>query len=163
MKSLLKALGISVVCGLFLTGSTFHEYYVSLTRIEYNAEQRSWEMSLKVFTDDLERALSEKNGKQLVIREGDGNDRYVAQYLATHFRWENGPPQTLHYVGKEQEADATWIYCEITQSTPVFTGVTLTHDVLMEIFDTQVNMVTIIAGDQKKTYLFRKNKRKQTL
>lgn len=55
----------SLILGLFLMLS-FHDFHTSLTEINYNSQSRSLELSVRVFTDDLELALTNFNKGQLV-------------------------------------------------------------------------------------------------
>ena len=61
----------------------------------------------------------------------------------------------IKYVGKEQEADATWVYLEIPFQGPV-SGARLSNVALMEVFDDQVNMTNVKFQSEKKTFLFKK-------
>ena len=40
-----------------------HDYHVSVTQMQYNASARSFEVSIRIFTDDLEKALSQSHSK----------------------------------------------------------------------------------------------------
>ena len=144
---------------------TNHEYYVSVTRMEYNASAKSWEISLKIFTDDLEKALETYTNKKVTIRNNDANDPLIGSYLSNRFQIKSTTNKVLPYtyVGKEIEADATWIYLELTEAPNELTGAILRNSVLIETYDSQVNMVTIKNGTTKKTYLFKKGKEQQAL
>ncbi|WP_146202296.1 DUF6702 family protein [Dyadobacter jejuensis] len=147
------------------TASSLHEYHVSVTQIHQNKSGKTLEVSIRVFTDDLERALSENNGKRrFVINDKDQNDAFIKRYIAEHFKLVNSKnePLQLSYLGKEAEADATWIYLETGVNTPV-EGLLLTNSILTDIFDDQVNMTNLKIGSSKKTYLFKKGKTKQPL
>ncbi len=157
---------------LLLTTSVFliaaspkHDYHVSVTQMQYNTSSKLFEVSIRIFTDDLELALSKSNqNKRFTIRNNDQNDTYVSAYLQKRFLLRNAQKgiQVLKYVGKEQEEDATWIYLEIPAPLPV-SGLSLENSVLAEIFDDQVNMTNILLPSGKKTYLFKKGQLIYTL
>ncbi|HWV33738.1 MAG TPA: DUF6702 family protein, partial [Dyadobacter sp.] len=93
-----------------------HDYHVSVTQMQYNASSRSFEVSIRIFTDDLEKALSQSHSKQrFVIKDNDQNDRFVEEYIRKSFVLTDSQKKNtlIKYVGKEQEADATWVYLEI--------------------------------------------------
>ncbi|MPR34379.1 hypothetical protein GBK04_13685 [Cytophagaceae bacterium SJW1-29] len=133
--------------------------------MRYDAAQKSLEISVRAYTDDLEKGLSLANdNRRFVLRNDDQNNSYLEQYLRKHFALA-GPDRRLRafqYIGKEEEADATWLYLEVPFSgNPE--GWVLRHDLLMETFDDQVNMVNVKWGEERKTYLFKKSQSVQAL
>ncbi len=151
--------------GVLTSARPRHEYHVSVTRMRYEVAQKTLEISVRTFTDDLEKGLSQAHENQrFELRNGDQNNAYLEQYLRKHFAVA-GPDRQLRafrYIGKEQEADATWIYLEVPFSgNPE--GWVMRHDLLMETFDDQVNMVNVKWGNDRKTYLFKKGKSVQAL
>ena len=151
-----------------LTFSSFspkHEYHVSVTQMQYNPAARAFEVSIRLFTDDLEKGLSESNGKQrFVVKNGDKNDAFVEKYIRASFVLTSSQkkPVTMQYVGKEQEEDATWVYLEIP-FTGSLDGYKLQNNTLLEVFDDQVNMTNIKLPSDKKTLLFKKGQTVQNL
>ncbi|MCF0038610.1 DUF6702 family protein [Dyadobacter fanqingshengii] len=135
-----------------------HDYHVSVTQMQYNAALKTFEVSIRMFTDDLERALSQGNDKQrVVIKNDDKNDPLVERYVLKSFVLADSQkkPVAIKYVGKEQEEDATWVYLEIPFSGPL-NGCKLQNSTLMEVFDDQVNMTNIKNASEKRTFLFKK-------
>lgn len=157
MKKLAES-SVVVFLMVVLGGFGFHDYHVSLTQLQHNVGEKTIEISMRVFTDDLETALSRANGnKKLIITNEDRNGEFLKRYLLGHFQIKDGKKQILNftYLGKEQEVEATWIYLEIP-GVSTLSGATLKNDVLMEVFDDQVNMVNFKSESGKKTYLFKK-------
>ncbi len=142
-----------------------HEYHISVTKLNFNSEQKTLEISIRAFTDDLEKGLSMANDKRrIMLRNGDDNGPLVEKYLRKHFALAdpNRKLQPIQYIGKEAEADATWLYLEVPFSgNPE--GWVMKNEMLMEAFDDQVNMVNAKWGDDRKTYLFKKGKSVQAL
>ncbi|WP_310587940.1 DUF6702 family protein [Dyadobacter chenhuakuii] len=143
--------------------SSVHDYHVSVTQMQYNPALRTFEVSIRMFTDDLERALSQPgltqgNDKQrVVIKNNDKNDPLVERYVLKSFVLMDSQkkPVAAKYVGKEQEEDATWVYLEIPFNGPL-NGFKLQNSTLMEVFDDQVNMTNIKSASEKRTFLFKK-------
>ena len=151
----LLALGILV---LFVAARAVHEYHVSVTQMQYNPAQKSLEISIRVFTDDLEKALSmENNNRRFVINNSDQNDAFVEKYLRKSFVMMDARQQVrpFQYVGKEQEADATWIYLEVPAQGTI-EGWMLQNNLLMDVFSDQMNMLNLKLPTGKKTILFKK-------
>ncbi|MCD4711231.1 MAG: hypothetical protein K8R52_10315, partial [Bacteroidales bacterium] len=124
-KQIIRNLSLLVLMAL-LGGWLMHEFYVSLTEIRYNPETERIEVSMRIFPDDLDRALLQKTGihTQLATElEPPGADSLLMEYLLESFSIVvNGDRTLLHYLGKEQEANAIWCYLE---SEPVNKPVTL--------------------------------------
>lgn len=131
--------------------------------MQYNPALKTFEVSIRMFTDDLERALSQQgltqgNDRQrVVIKNDDKNDPLVERYVLKSFVLADSQkkPVAIKYVGKEQEEDATWVYLEIPFSGPL-NGCKLQNSTLMEVFDDQVNMTNIKNASEKRTFLFKK-------
>jgi hypothetical protein len=141
-----------------------HDYHVSVTQMQYNSSQKLFEVSIKCFTDDLEKGLSEDNAsRRFILNDNDANNPYVERFIRKHFALTTAQKKAdIHYLGKEQEADATWIYLEIPFTGPLDNW-RLQNTILMETFDDQVNMFNLKTATETKTLLFKKGKAIQTL
>lgn len=144
---------------LSLLAFRFHDFHTSITRMDYNAKDKAFEISIRVFTDDLEKALSkDNNGQKIVVINNDKNDPLVEKYIRKHFALVTAQKQKkgYSYVGKEQEADATWIYIEIPAQEAV-SGFSLQNTIMHDLFDDQINLVNLNYQGQKKSYIFKKD------
>ncbi len=133
-----------------------HAFHTSITEMRYNPKTKAFEISLRVFTDDLEKTLSINNqNKKFVIENTDKNDPFIEQYVRKHFVIITPKNQKLiyQYVGKEKEGDATWIYLEMPVNESI-RGSKIQNSVLMDVFDDQTNIVNIFMNNEKKSYLF---------
>ena len=139
-KSALRiALGFLFV--LLSSSQTRHAFHTSVTRMDYNAQAQVFEVSIRVFTDDLETTLTkDNNGRKFLVVNGDANDPFIEKYVRKNFALLNAQKQKkpYSYVGKEQEVDATWIYLEIPCREPI-AGFSVQQAVLFDAFDDQVN------------------------
>ncbi|MCU0326110.1 MAG: hypothetical protein MUF45_12785 [Spirosomaceae bacterium] len=134
-----------------------HDFHTSLTEVHYNAKEKSLEISIRMFTDDLENALTKLNNGQKVMINGvnDKANPFVERYIQQHFAIITPQKQkkTFNFIGKELEGDATWVYIEIPNCTSV-NDHTLQNDIMLELFDDQTNLVNFFWGNSKKTFLF---------
>ena len=159
LHSLLFALLIIIISGFS------HKFYVSLVQIEFNQETEAVEITMKIFTDDLEYAIS---GSQKPYGLGAENEPLEADsvlyfYIRNNFSITiNGQPYTPNYIGKEVEMDVTWIYTEILGIESVRT-VEVSNLMLTELFDDQVNLVNVKYLGQKKGMLLNRNNRSGTI
>ena len=163
-KSALRiALGFLFI--LLASFQTRHAFHTSVTRMEYNAQAQAFEVSIRVFTDDLETTLTkDNNGRKFLVVNGDANDPFIEKYVRKNFALFNAQKQKkpYSYVGKEQEVDATWIYLEIPCREPI-AGFSVQQAVLFDAFDDQVNLLNLKYLAQKKSYIFKSEQKIQDL
>ena len=138
-----------------------HDFHTSLTEMRYNVKSKNFEISLRVFTDDLEKVLSATNqNRKFTLENNDKNDPLVEAYIRKHFVVVNPKNQKLNinYIGREKEGEATWIYLELPVNESI-NGSKIQNDVLIDMFDDQTNILNIFIQNQKKSYLYNvKNK-----
>lgn len=151
-----------VHCALYIICSSFtlHDFHTSLTQMHFDAKTQTVEVSVRLFTDDLETALTRENGGKKVRFEGaDKPDQLLEKYIRKHFAVADSQrrPRAYTYLGYEQEADAQWIYLEMPAPTEPFKNIVIKQDILMDLFSDQVNLVNIQYHQQKKTVVFRNN------
>ncbi len=137
-----------------------HDFYVSICQIDYNPKTESLEITLKIFTDDLEKALETQGTGTLHLgtdKEPEEADDYISAYLQKNFRLIlNGDTVAMEYLGKEVEIEATWCYIEIPYSSKVKTLQVRNH-ILMEIYDNQTNIVHVKSNGRQKSLLLSKS------
>lgn len=141
-----------------------HDYHVTVTQMQYNASIKTFEVSIRAFTDDLEKGISLDNAsRRFVIKDNDQNNPYIERYIRKHFILTSSQKNAeIKYVGKEQEVDATWIYLEIPFQGSLENW-KLQNSILMETFDDQVNMFNLKYASETKTLLYKKGKSIQIL
>lgn len=134
-----------------------HAFHTSLTEIQYNAKEKSLEISIRMFTDDLETALTKANNGQKVMVGGknDNSDAILNKYVQQHFAilLSQKQKRAMNVLGKEIEGDATWVYVEIPNAQD-FKGNILYNNIMQELFDDQTNLVNFLQPSGKKTYVF---------
>lgn len=133
-----------------------HDFHTSLTEMRYNTKSKTFEISLRVFTDDLEKVLSATNqNKKFLVENNDKNDPIVETYIKKHFVVTNPKNQKLviNYIGKEKEGEATWIYLEMPVNESI-NGSKIQNNVLIDMFEDQTNILNIFVQNQKKSYLY---------
>jgi hypothetical protein len=134
----------------------FHAFHTSITQIEYNAKAKTYEISVRVFTDDLTKAIDIQNKTHNTkIEDGDKNEQSIFKYINTHFSIVSAQNKKVEFkfIGKENEDLATWIYIEIPESA-LSKGTKIQQNVLMDLFDDQVNILNFKKADERRTLLF---------
>ncbi len=149
-------LKISLFCLIYISGF-LHDFHTSIAEVQYNSKTESLEVSLRVFTDDLEKVLSAANNNKLIKIEGDNNaiDGLIVQYLKKNFALVSTKKEVklAQYYGRENEADATWLYFEI-QNCKNLEGYTIFNAVFQETFEDQTNIINFTILNIKKSLVF---------
>ncbi|MGW8315701.1 MAG: DUF6702 family protein [Bacteroidales bacterium] len=161
MKSRIKWIIGILALGIWLSGTGWmHKFYVSLTEIRYNEKSDRLEVSMRIFPDDFDRALSERYGVDTHLAsslEPSVADSLVGEYLKRHFKLlSDGREITFSYLGKEPEADAIWCFLESERLNAVPSQLRIENNILMERFEDQVNIIQVYAGAWNKGLLFTK-------
>ncbi len=157
-----KTLGIGLLLlTMFISGAwMMHEFYVSLSELRYNAETERFEVSMRIFPDDLDRALMTRSGihTQLATElEHKSADSLLMVYLLEKFSIEvNGKKLELNYLGKEPESDAVWCYLESSR-VAVPDTLMVRNEILTEYFLDQVNIIQVYHGKWNKGLLLDRN------
>jgi hypothetical protein len=133
-----------------------HTFHTSLAQMEYNAQEKSLEISLEVFTQDLETVLSRRSGKKVRLDKTDDTANLVLAYLQETLNLKNaqGEVKQLAWVGMETQADAVWLYVE----APMPEGLeraTLRDRILFETLEDQVNIVHLKYEGKKADLVFK--------
>lgn len=129
----------------------FHPFHVSVCTIYYSEDEKSLQITHKIFADDLENALNNAG-----TRTPDGNyldilnpsnreflNETIEKYLRSHFSVTlNGEQPAMQYLGYEQEGMALWCYMEITNVEKI-ASFNINYTVLLEQFNDQINLVHV--------------------
>lgn len=145
----------------FLSFTSPHKFYTSITQIEYNEKSRSYEIIMNVFWDDWEKALSEYHKKEIRL-DMDGIEDFSLKYLESKFMFQH-KAKVLKYkmIGLQQEKDIVKIYLELP-SKFMKKGMYLKNDCLIAEFENQINIVNLKYKEQKQSLLFKEvNKNQQ--
>lgn len=124
-----------------------HNFHVLLCQIDYNEDAGTFEISLKIFTDDLVGAINKANGKELVdiSLNAKNADKYIYRYFVDKLDIminESEQPLQLNYIGKETEFNTTWCYLESTNTIAIET-VEIKCNAFMELYEDQVNIINL--------------------
>ena len=143
-----------------------HTYHASILELRFNPEKQRLEMALKIFIDDLEKDLSK--GKSAPVRTDQLSRAQLNPLLqdlllrSVQLSRTAGKPLPLTLVGLQKETDAYWVY--FTAPLPATaTGITLRHQLLLDIFPDQMNIVNLDAKGRKQSLLFREGEEQQQL
>jgi hypothetical protein len=131
-----------------------HPLYVSVTEINHNAAEKSLEISIKVFPDDLEQILEKNNKAQLdILAEKDKSrfDQYIPSYFDKNLLLTvDGKQVKLSYVGFEIEKESAYCYFEVKNIASV-KKIDVTNSILYDFNDTEMNIMHVTVGGSRKS------------
>lgn len=138
----------------------FHPFYLSLTEIRYNNTNQSLEIAQKIFWDDLEVALGNKNKTKVDFLNPKNKadlEKMVEVYLLEKNEIKvNGQTAKLSYLGFEIEEDAAWFYMEAT-NIPLPKKVEIKSDILIESLESQQNIINFYLDKSPKSLILYKD------
>ena len=140
-----------------------HKFYTSVTQLDFNISEKCFQVTMNVFIDDLEAALTQEN-KQVVKWKSDqpALNTLLLKYLNKHFnvKLNKKPGGQFRLIGTKEQKDLLTIFFEIPVAKAL-KNIEITDTFLMDKFPVQSNIVNLNYEDQKHTFLFQKSKSTQ--
>lgn len=146
----------TTIC-LFFTGAGTHPIYVSVAEIDYNATNKTLEISCKLFTDDFEKALRSDYKTQVDLinpKERAAMDKLVNNYVQKHFTiYLEGKPIAIKYLGYEQIEEGIYSYFEAANINQP-KNVSIFNTLLYAYHEQQMGLMHVtVNGTRKSTKL----------
>jgi hypothetical protein len=155
----MKSLQLIIAFLLFpvlVSNSAKHNYYVSVTKIEYSNEQQSLQIISQIFIDDFEKLLRERYDESITLKsdnELDTVETYMQRYLADKLKISvNGISMNFKFIGKEYKDDITYCYLEIENISDI-KSIEVTNQILFDVLQEQQNIVRLKLLDRNKSFL----------
>ncbi len=130
---------LSIICFFFL-----HEFYVSVSYMEYDNDRNAVEIQKKIFFDDLELVLrKENNNKTFDILNSDPQliNQYIETYLISNMKiFINGKIYNFNYLGHEYVNGTINCFLEIKGIRKV-KELQIEDTSLFSYFDGQENLI----------------------
>ena len=131
-----------------------HPLYISVTEIDHNAKDQILEVSVKIFTNDLEAVLEKMSGTRVDLSspaDKTAAGKLIDVYVEKHLRLKvDGKPVLLHFVGSENENDGTWSYFQVN-GIPAVKRIDAVNDLLYDAFSQQINILHVTVGGVRKS------------
>ena len=136
-----------------------HPFHISVCLVEYNAPNKTLEISLQLFADDLDLVLTQVYGKRFFLgtrAERPETNETVKDYLQKNLQFSvNGTPMGFTFLGKEIQDEKNfelWCFLEI-ENVPSLSQFEFTNSLLVEKFNDQSNVVKLQANGRKESML----------
>ena len=153
---------------LFLSFASAHKFYVSVTNMVYSEDDDAFQITSRIFIDDMDDLLEERYGIQSKLGTPDESkvaDAYIEKYFRTKFVVElNGKPVPYTFLGKKYDNDVVICYIEIPKvNFPQLKSVAVQNEILTDLFDEQQNVVHLKWKGHKKSFVLIKENNKGML
>ena len=140
---------------LYFTSFLFlHEFYVSISYMEYDSERKAIEVQKKIFFDDFEIALKKKNNLDkfdILKTKTEIVDNYIEAYLKENVSFEvNDKVYDINYLGHEYINGTINCYYEVLKIKKI-KNIIITDRSLFTSFDEQENLIYFEMMDKLST------------
>ncbi len=134
-----------------------HDFHTSISEINFNTKNNTWEVSVRIFTDDLENILSKQHKKEIRIEKNEKKyDDLIQKYVQENFELIHKKQKAnFKWIAKEVDADVVWVYFELKFDKKQ-TTFQLKNSILIETFNDQLNLNNFIYQKIKKTFICQK-------
>lgn len=124
---------------------------MGLTEITCN-EKPEIQVSVRLFTNDLEDALRKSSGKSIDIlnpKDKAEADSILFNYLNKRLSISiNAKPMKLSYIGYEKEEESIWTYMEIKSAKPLIPKtLKINNKILYDYFPGQTHIIRVNRND----------------
>tara|TARA_X000000368_G_scaffold325932_1_gene262971 strand:- start:2953 stop:3441 length:489 start_codon:yes stop_codon:yes gene_type:complete len=130
-----------------------HKYYVSTTLMDFDNKTKSFEITLKVFYDDLEMDLKLDSKEIDYIEDYDYLNEIYKLYLHQNFQISsNNKVVLVNYLGFEKKQDQINFYMEINNDL-FGQSIDIKNTILYKSFPKQKNIILIRKGKFRKSFI----------
>lgn len=142
---------------LLISGKTGkdHPFHVSVAEINHNKEDKTLEITCKIFTDDFENVLRQNYKVKVdLINPPDkaAMDTLVKKYLSSHINIaSDGISRPFEYLGFERDHEAVYSYVQIGQ-IPVVRKIDIVNKLMHDMFNDQVNIMHVVVDGRRKSH-----------
>lgn len=143
-KEFISMSKLAVLTVILLITGFRHPMHVTVIEVEFDKEAKAIEMSMHVFTDDLEKHLRfiEKDETLDIIEiNTEARDQLFRTYFVKEVKLNvNGKDQVTSYLGHQVEGDALWIFMEVPNIKKLKT-LEIKNTTLLDLYDDQTNLI----------------------
>lgn len=151
-----------------LLSFTVHKFYVSVTNINYAEDSKAFQITTRIFIDDLEALLEERYGISAALatpQELEIADDYIEKYLKAKLVIQlNNEKTEYNFLGKKYDNDVVICYLEIDNiDLNTLKSIEVENEILTDLYEEQKNLVHIKYKGKKKSFVLIKSDTKGML
>lgn len=132
-----------------------HGFHASFSVLEFNARTGSLEIIHRIFIQDMELALSDKNKTPVTLHNTPEDAKLIRDYLVQKFliTTADGKALTPDWVGMDLKVDTMFVYQELKNAGNI-SALTVRDGILTDSHPGQVNTVNITLKGRTQTLIF---------
>ena len=136
-----------------------HPFHATITSFDCKKDSKIIEVTIKIFTNDFEKALRADKNDDLIIDSKNSLYNidslmfmYIKQKLIVSIDRDR---KEFSWVGKEIENDITWCYLEIINGDD-FSKISIENKLFLMFFDDQLNICHFYCSNKMETRMLHK-------
>ena len=139
------------------SGNNLHPFHVSTTEINFNAADKTLEISCRLFIDDFESCLSSVYHTKADLSAAHAKtsmDSLVKRYIVAHLQIKtDGKQSGTHYLGFEKEDEAVNVFFEVENMIAVQTTTTSSVTVnFSTAFENNLSRIELMSSATNSTF-----------
>jgi hypothetical protein len=156
-----------ILVAIVTSSFAIHPIHVSVCDMEFDRDEERLELTMRIFTDDLEQQIRKETGNNtmdiLNPPQEFTTDQLFKEYLNRHFKLEvNGVFSPYEYLGHEVEAGSVYCYMMVPDIKEL-SSLTVFNDILLDIFEDQVNLIHVEVDGDTDTMMFKEGRSTNSL
>ncbi|MFM1930088.1 MAG: hypothetical protein RL387_1416 [Bacteroidota bacterium] len=132
-----------------------HPFFVSVIDIQHNPKEATLEISVRAFTDDLEKMILKESNIVIDLSDPKQKTRanqLVEQYIQRKIALNsNGAKLKLDFIGFEIQSESTWSYFEV-KNMKQLKQLGINCELLFGINPQQINIIHVSSNGVRKSY-----------
>lgn len=145
---------LAIIIGFSSFNSIKHPFYISVVDIKHDSKTHNLNISIKLFTNDIEDALKKTTAKSIDLLNPKNRSEMeleLMKYIEQRFSITvNLKPTKLDYIGYEKEEGVIWVYLEIKKVNQPKT-LKINTRLLYDYLPLQINIVYAEINGIKKS------------
>lgn len=144
---------VSMKHSALLPVADIHPFYLAVTEINYNKQDKVFEVTAKMFTDDFEKVLGDayKTKVDLVNPNRYEMDKLIKDYLEKHLMMiADEKAIALNYLGFQQEEESVYCFLEVTGIESI-KKLSIKNSILHDLNEHQMNIMHVIVDGKRQS------------
>ncbi len=137
------------------TGSILlHPFYISVTEVNHSAPEKTLQVSVKTFAEDIEKVL-ETNYKTALDISKDADkanfERLLPDYLTKHLAFTvDGKRLPMKFLGFEKDKESVWCYFQV-DNVAALKKLDIANTILYDLTEDQINIMHVTANGKRQS------------
>ena len=132
--------------------TSFHPFYVSVTEMNYNAKSKSFEISCKMFAEDIEDVLKQNYKANVDLsneKQQTQNNQMMNDYMVKHLSFTiDSKPASFKFIGYEKEKESVYCYLELV-NVPGVKKMAVNNSILYDFKTEQINIIHAMVNGKR--------------